>query len=441
MTSASSHGASSHAHGSEAHGADHGHHGPDRAYLLRADNINPVPGAGKSISRALLGTGVIGIILAAVGSTMLGEHGRAHALSSLHIGVMGCLAMVLGNLWFVLLFSLVRSGWSATIKRQQENIASLVPFMGLGVIGILVADLALGHPLFTWMGKYQGDFILEEKSAWLNPGFFYFRIVLYVLIWTFLARRMTSLSLEQDRTGDKWLSAKSSFTSSWGMLIFALSVAFGSFDLLMSTDFRFFSTMWGVYYFAGCAYSGISLCILVTALLRRQGKLEGLVTAEHNHDMGKFLFAFTVFWAYIAFSQYFLIWYSNMPEETAFYVARKTGGWKAVFYFLAFGHFLVPFVVLLFRPVKKIPVLISAMASWAIFVHIVDMFWIVRPMVYAGVDSVDKIGLGGLWVDVVAIGGVMSVFAALVIRKVNSGVLVAVNDPYMDQALEHKNYV
>jgi hypothetical protein len=431
--------ASSHYHAATT---GHDHHGPDRAYLLREENITLPAGTGKALSTALLGAGAIGIGICAFGSTMLGEHGRAHSLSALHIGVMGCLAIVLGNLWYVLLHSLVRAGWSAAIKRQQENVASLVPFLGLGIIAICIADLVLGHPLFTWMGdRFQGDYILEKKSAWLNPGFFYVRIILYVLIWTFLARRMTGLSLQQDKTGDRQLSARAGFTSAWGMLIFALSVAFASFDLLMATDFKFFSTMWGVYYFAGSAYSGMATCILIHALLRKRGKLEGVVTSEHNHDMGKFLFAFTVFWAYIAFSQYFLIWYSNIPEETAFYEARKVGGWQYVFYFLIFGHFLVPFIILLFRPVKKVPALLMTMAVWALVAHFVDMFWIVRPMVYATTDSADKIGLGGLWVDVLGVLGVVAVFVALVIRKVSSGVLVAVNDPYMHETLEHKNYV
>ncbi|HRJ48890.1 MAG: hypothetical protein KF787_05535 [Phycisphaeraceae bacterium] len=438
MTSASSH---SHAdHHAQASGDGHGH-GPDRAYLLREDNITLSPGTGRGLSRALLGAGVIGIVLAGFGSTMIGPAGASHALAALHVGVMACLAVTLGNLWYILLFSLVRSGWSATIRRQMENVASLVPLLGVGVIGICVADLVLGHPLFRWMGEHQGDYLLSKKSAWLNQPFFYVRIVVYLMVWTFLARRMTGLSLEQDRTGDKWLSAKAAATGAWGMLFFALSVAFASFDLLMALDHRFFSTMWGVYYFAGSAYAGIAVCILITASLRRLGRLEGVVTEEHNHDMGKFLFAFTVFWAYIAFSQYFLIWYSNIPEETAYYIARKTGGWNALFSFLVFGHFLVPFILLLFRPFKKRPGLVMAMAGWAILAHVADVFWIVRPSVYASGDFVDKIGVGGLWVDVVAIGGVMAVFAALVIRKVTSGVLVAVNDPYMDQALEHKNYV
>ncbi|GMV26493.1 MAG: membrane protein [Phycisphaerae bacterium] len=430
-----------HLHGSA--GGDHDHHGPDRAFLLRSENITLAPGAGKGISTALLGAGVIGIVLAGIGSTMIGPLGKAHALASIHVGVMACLAMVLGNLWYVLLQSLVRAGWSATIRRQQENVATLVPLVGLGVIGVLIADLLLGHPLFTWMNKYQGDYILEGKAAWLNAPFFYLRVIVYILIWTMLARRMARLSLEQDRTGDKWLSAAAGKTSAWGMLVFALSVAFAAFDLLMSTDFRFFSTMWGVYYFAGSAYSGIAVCILVTAMLRRAGKLEGVVTDEHNHDMGKFLFAFTVFWAYIGFSQYFLIWYSNIPEETAYMLARKQGGWQVIFYVMAFGHFLAPFILMLFRPLKKRPVPLIIMSLWAILMHLVDIFWIVRPMVYSGQPghTTDTIGLGGLWVDVVAIGGVVAVFAALVIRKVASGPLVAVNDPYMNQSLEHKNYV
>jgi hypothetical protein len=208
----------------------------------------------------------------------------------------------------------------------------------------------------------------------------------------------------------------------------------------MSMDYRFFSTMWGVYFFAGAAFSSIPLVVIMLARLRARGKLKGLVTEEHLHDLAKLMFAFTVFWAYIGFSQYFLIWYANIPEETSFFLARKTGGWEHLSKFLVFGHFIVPFFILLWYRVRRSFVLLSIMAAWAILLEIVDIYWIVRPFVYAA-DPVDKVHLGGLWLDVVGILGPIALFTGLLIRKVGSGPLVCMNDPRLNEAIAHKNYV
>ena len=265
------------------------------------------------------------------------------------------------------------------------------------------------------------------------------RVVFYALLWSYLVWKLWGYSTEQDRTGDKWLTNRARFTSSWGMLAFALSTAFASFDLLMSLDWRFFSTMWGVYYFAGAAFSSVPVVVIVLALLRRAGKLKGAVGEEHLHDLAKLMFGFTVFWAYIAFSQYFLIWYRAIPEETSFFLARKTGGWESLSIFLCVGHFILPFYILLWRFVRRSFALLALMASWAILMEAVDIYWIVRPMVYAG--QPDSVRLGSIWLDVAGIGGVMLVFAGLLARRVASGPLVPLRDPRVNEALHHANYV
>ena len=153
------------------------------------------------------------------------------------------------------------------------------------------------------------------------------------------------------------------------------------------------------------------------------------------------MFSFSVFWAYIAFSQYFLIWYSNIPEETAYYYRRMTGGWETLSAFLAFGHFGVPFFILLFRKVKRSSLALAGMAVWMIFIHVLDIFWMVRPMVYAGTPADQMPGGITIWLDVVAIVGVLAIFAGVLILKIGSGVLIPLNDPRQDEALAHKNYV
>jgi hypothetical protein len=354
---------------------------------------------------------------------------------------MSCLALALGCLFWVMVFHLTQAGWSATIRRQFENVVILLPAAAAMVLPVLIIEILQNGHLFAWMSKpaQSEDLLLQEKSAYLNPWFFTLRSIVYVMLWAYLAWRLWRYSKEQDATGDKWLTNRARFTSAWGMPLFALSTAFAAFDWLMSMDYRFFSTMWGVYYFAGAAFSSIPLVVLILARLKAAGKLRGLVSEEHFHDLAKLMFAFTVFWAYIGFGQYFLIWYANIPEETSFFVARKTGGWEGLSWFLVIGHFALPFYILLWRFVRRSIPLLSVMALWAIAMELVDMYWIVRPMVYA--TEADKVQIGRLWLDIVGALGPLCLFLGLIVWKVRSGPLVPIRDPRLSEGVEHRNYV
>jgi hypothetical protein len=416
-----------------------GHEGANPSAMSH-DNISLREGGGAGLSNVLIGAGVAAVAATLAAGFMM-DGALKQALAAYHIGAMASLAVCLGALFFVMAFHLTMAGWSVTIRRQFENVMVLAPVAGVLVLAGIVVDLYTGGHLFSWMNKdlRQGDVLYEHKAVWLNP----IRLLIfgtgYVLAWFLISWRLWWYSTEQDRTGDRWLSNRARFTSSWGMPVFALTTAFAAFDWLMSVDYRFFSTMWGVYYFAGAAFSSVPVVVIMLALLRRAGKLEGAVTEEHCHDLGKLMFAFTVFWAYISFSQYFLIWYSNIPEETSFMLARKTDGWNGLSTFLAVGHFIVPWYILLWRFMRRSWGLLSVMAAWAILVHVMDIYWVVRPMVYAG--QADPIRLGMAWLDVLGIVGVPLIVAGLVVRKVYSGVLVPVKDPRLPEALSHCNYV
>ncbi len=419
------------------HGA-HGAHGSHAGHVdLSEANIMP-QGFGRGLSLLLLLAGGVG--LAGAGLAW-GKAGPAHVLAALHIGAMGSLAISLGALFLVMASHLTGAGWNVTLRRQMENIASLVWVPGLIVLAIMLTDMKLGGTLFKWMNRevVANDVLFQKKAGYFNPMFFVIRSLLYVAVWFFLSHFMRRYSTEQDATGDKWLSNRARFTSSWGMLIFALTTAFAGFDWLMAIDYRYFSTMWGVYFFAGSAGSGVATTILILAALRAKGKLEGLVTSEHAHDLGKLLFAFTVFWAYIAFSQYFLTWYANIPEETAFFNARKVHGWQYLFLALCFGHFVVPFYVMLWRFVRRSFAALALFGVWMLLMQLGDLYWIIRPQLYA--QSGDPLRMDLLWVDLAGILGVVLVFFGLLLRRVGSGVLIPTRDPRLHEAIAHKNYV
>ena len=413
-------------------------HHPSEAPDLSSANTMPAEGAGRVASTLLLLLGLAGLAVTVVAGYMVDVK---HALAAYHIGVMSCLAMALGCLFWIMAFHLTQAGWSVTVRRQFENVVSVLPVIAVMVLPVLIIEILSHGKLFAWMNSQiaGGDVLLQNKAGFLNPTFFVVRALIYLGVWSYLAWRLVGYSIEQDRTGNKWLTNQARFTSAWGMVAFALCTAFAAFDWLMSMDYRYFSTMWGVYYFAGAAYSSIPVVVLILFRLRAAGKLTGLATPEHTHDLGKLMFGFTVFWAYIGFGQYFLTWYANIPEETQYWLFRKDH-WPFMTVFLVLGHFVVPFYLLLWRRPRRDLTLLSLFAVWAIFCEVIDIAWIVRPMVYA-LDPSDKQHLGRIWIDIAGVVGVMGIFFGLIVRRVNSGPLIPLRDPRLAESLQHRNYV
>jgi len=388
---------------------------------------------------------LLGVVLLAVTviAPILNHDLLKHALAAYHIGMVTVLAASLGAMFWVMGFHLTMAGWPVTIRRQFENLMMLAPLAGLGVLLLLVFEMWTGGHLYSWMQRemVQGDPIYSRKAGFLNPLFFTVRSLLYVAVWGYLAWKLRGYSVEQDRTGDRWLSNKARFTSSWGMLAFALTTAFAAFDWIMSMDYRFFSTMWGVYYFAGAAFCSVPVIVLLLSWIQSQGRLRGLVSREHYHDLGKLMFGFTVFWAYIGFSQYFLIWYANIPEETFWMLARKQGPWHNWTVLLCVGHFVVPFWVLLWKFVRRTNMLLGLVAAWMILMEIADMVWIVRPLVYGGAGAGFPVHPERIWLDVAGIAGAWLLFMGLLIRSVGAGPLIPTRDPRLPESLQHRNYV
>lgn len=436
--------------------------------LLRDENITLPHGSGRALGMGLMVVGAALALLVLVAGLVGGADGLAgltlkHAIASYFIGALAVLAICLGNLFLVLALHLTNAGWASTVRRQAENIASYLPLAFVLLLPAVIAEIAFHGQMFLWLDPaFYHDELLQHKQAFffaplrisdprthqlatspVFPAFFVIRTIVYGGVWTYLARTMAKLSRQQDESGDVALSSKARFTASWGMMLFALTTAFAGFDYLMSMDFKFFSTMWGVYFFAGAIYSGTATLILSLVRLRALGKLEGVVTQEHFHDLGKLMFAFTVFWAYIGFSQYFLIWYSNIPEETAYYLHRTDHGsaWRGLSVFLMIGHFVAPFPILLFRGVKQRPTLIGALAVWAIIMQVTDMYWIVRPMVNAGDGQLGAPITQGLWADVLGVVGPLLALIGYIIFRTPASCLIARRDPYLEESLEHRNYV
>jgi hypothetical protein len=305
--------------------------------------------------------------------------------------------MLAGCFFWIIVHHVVDAEWSVVVRRQLENLALLFVVMAVFFIPIVI----FRHHLYQWMNIPVGhDPILDSKRAYLNWHFFLTRSIFYFVFFigaTLLFRRF---SIRQDRDGNPAYTINMRRVAFISLPLFALSLTFGAYDWLLGVDYRWFSTMWGVYIFAGATGSSMSLLVLVITALREAGYLKETVTDEHYHIMGKWMLAFCVFWAYIGFGQYMLTWYANIPEETEYFIRRNTESWNAMSLLLVIGRFFVPFAVLLMQGLKKKPARLCLIAGWLVFMQMLDIYIVVLPALHgAGVavsiwDFPPLIGMG-----------------------------------------------
>ncbi len=399
-------------------------HGPR---VIAADQLR-LP-AGTWISRLPLIGGVLAAI-GLVGCFLLGKDHKAEFYFSWLVAFLFFLSIALGALFFVLVNFATKAGWGIAVRRLAENIVSLLPLFVLLAIPVLMGV----HDLYHWSHPeaVAEDHLLQGKEPYLNTSFFYGRAIFYLVVWSLLGWWFSSTSRKQDATGDPALTRKMINVSAPAIAIFALTVTFAAFDWIMSLDPHWYSTIFGVYFFAGCLLSSFAFMILFTLRIQAAGTLGGVVTTEHFHDLGKLLFAFTVFWAYIGFSQYFLIWYGNIPEETMWYLHRFHGNWATVTKVLAIGHFGVPFFFLMPRTIKRSRVLLAVGAVWMLGMHYLDMYWLVQP------THSDSFHPGLL--DLCAFLAVGGVFIAGLGWRLPRQSLVPEKDPRLIESLSFENF-
>ena len=341
------------------------------------------------------------------------------------------LSLALGSLVFVLIQHVTRAGWSVVVRRFAEAFAPNV-FLPMALLVLPVfAGLERLYP-WTNAAAVAADHALHAKAPWLNEPFFYVRAVLYFSVWTILSVWFHRRSVEQDTVGTIAPTRAMEAASTTGLVLFAFSVTFFAFDFVMSLTPHWYSTIFGVYFFAGCILGCFALLLIVSFAVQRAGRLVHAITSDHYHDLGKLMFAFTIFWAYIGFSQYMLMWYANLPEETAWYHARQHGSWASVSLVLLFGHFFLPFLLLMSRNVKRRKMLIVTGAVWMLVMQWLDVYWLVMP-------SKTPEGFSPALVDVANFIGIGGVFFAVAIRRLGAHAIIPVKDPRLGESLEFEN--
>ncbi|MCC6137010.1 MAG: molybdopterin oxidoreductase [Bdellovibrionaceae bacterium] len=394
---------------------------------LKIDNVSPqkfkVSSTANIAMAAMAGIGAALLVLGFILDRERAWH--AYLVSFFYFT---CLAM--GGLFFTAIQHVVAAGWSVNIRRLAESLTAFVPFILL--LGLPIVIFA-GKDLYLWLNAEEvaKDAILQGKAAYLNKMFFIIRFVVFAGAWFFFAKKIVGFSLEQDKDGkDTWTEQAAKWSVAF-LLVFALSFSLFSVDFLMSLEPHWFSTIYGVYCFAGLFQSSLALLTLMALFVEQKGLAKGLVTIEHVHDLAKLTKGFTVFWAYIAFSQFMLIWYANLPEETIFYIDRSHGGWLIVSLGLLVFRFVVPFLALLPRWAKRTPGHLVAVCSLILVMQYVDLYWLIYPNY-----THEKVAFS--WMEIGAFVGFLGLFGLVVTRFLSQYNLLPIKDPRREESNHHQ---
>lgn len=369
-------------------------------------------------------------LLGAVACAALGTANPRQFFFSWLVAFLFFLSLALGGLFFVLIQYATQGGWGIVVRRIGEIVFATLPLFALLFLPLL---FGLNH-LYSWSvpGAADHDPLLRWKAPYLNVRFFVVRALVFFGCWSFIALTYYRRSRAQDATGDPWVSVRLRRFAGPAIIALAVTQSFASVDWIMSLTPHWYSTIFGVYFFAGSFVGFIALLSVAAVAMRRAGLLDTVITAEHLHDLGKLLFGFTAFWAYIAFSQFFLMWYGNLPEETIWYKARIEGSWIAVSVLLMAGHFGIPFFYLMGHAVKRRGWTLAIGGAWLLGMHFVDIYWQVMPTLHPE-------GLRPSLLDVAALMTVGGCFVGAASWLMRRQALVPLRDPRLPESLAFEN--
>lgn len=416
---------------------------------------------GSTLTKAGLGIAVVFLGLSLV-LTMAGEATGGHESKwarFFHAYVIGwsyVFSISVAMLWIVMLHYLVRGRWVTVVRRICEAMAGVFPLIFIAGLVFVIPLVAGYQDLYYWAHpdahNHDLNHHLLHKLGWLSPNFFAVRYVIYGVSFCWLAHYFGKKSREQDESGDPAISEKLRVVSAPAMIVYSLVTCMAAFDILMSFAPKWFSTIYGVNFWASACVGGFAALALIVLGIQRTGRLTHSVTAEHFHDIGKWLFAFTFFWAYTQFSQFMLQWYANMPEETHWYKYRMFSEWQWVSIAMLVGYFAFPFVFLLSRWTKRIIPSLVFFAVWQLVFHWLDLYWNVMPSFqwdivfhegarvvagpHNGNPALHQVGFSP--VDVTVWLGLCGVFLIGLGRNL-TGNLIPVKDPTLPLSLAHEN--
>jgi hypothetical protein len=398
-----------------------------------------------------LAVGYVGLGLTALGAA-IGPDRQGVALSYL-VGVTYWTAIVIGMLLMILIHHITDASWSVVLRRQWEH--GLAAFKWLFVLFVPLLALAWIKPGFVWPwmdlthqlhghGTVGTDILYLKKEGFLNLKTFTVMTLVFFGSWVWLSARLRKASFAQDTDGDAKWTFTNRVNAALGLPVAALTLTFAAIFWVKSLEYHWFSTMYGVWFFANCVRGALCCGVLIMVWLYNRGDYRGIANTNHFHSIGQLMLAFTVFWAYVTFSQYFLIWNANLPEETFWYNLREVNHdgmpnqWKWVgIYGILFGHFFIPFFALLSYRFKVTPRIIRRIALWTLAVILLDMCYNILPALKDGHgDSIPFFSVNLLWV-LTSVAGVGGVCVWAYLRSFPTTKLIPTRDPRIGECLSH----
>jgi hypothetical protein len=400
------------------------------------DDTAPLgPRAGAMVRPLAIALGILALVL------ILGVFADRDAKQFAHSYLFGytfALSISLGALFWVLIHHISGAGWSVGLRRVYENITRAIPVLAVLFVPILICIYSGNlHDWYEFISQAEpheahAQHQWHVKHVYFAAPFLLIRLAIYFTVWILYSPLMRRLSERQDAEGGAELTLKMRWWAPSGLLLLGLTSTFFAFDILMSLQYSWFSTIYGVYFWVGGIRGSMSLAVLIVLGLHARGLLRDTITTEHLHDVAKMMFGFTVFWAYIAFSQYFLIWYGNMPEETQYYLLRRNGAWYEASILLPILNFGIPFFLLLPRANKRNPLTLGFAALWILLMHAFDLYWQILPVLHQ-----DTIRFHGL--DVVAPLFMLCVVLLAVVRGLERVPLIPIRDAYLNETIGYEN--
>ena len=351
---------------------------------------------------------------------------RTQFYQSYLMAYMLCLSVTLGCLALGMMHQLSGGAWGVVIRRPIGAATRVLPVLTLLFVPVL---LGMSH-LYIWTHAdvVAHDDVLRAKHPYLNVPFFLVRAAIYFASWNALAYFLNAWSLEQDRSADPRIARKMQLLSAGGLVVYGLTITFASFDWLMSLEPHWYSTIYGVLIMGGQALSAMAFLIVVLVWLSRRSPLDRIVVKAHFHDLGNLTLAFVMLWAYFSFSQYLIIWAGNLPQEISWYVSRLQTGWRFIGAALVLFHFVVPFVLLLSRTMKREAHLIIVVAIAILLSRLLDLFWLIAPEFHTH-------GIAVSWLDVMLPLALGAIWLGAFIWQLRGRTILPMHDPQFDEAL------
>jgi hypothetical protein len=344
------------------------------------------------------------------------------------VAYMSCLAVVLGNLAMIMIARTTAATWFVALRRQAEQVTATLPMFVVLFVPVLVALPALYPWVHPSAIAEPAREIVQAKAAYLNAPFFIIRAIIYLGTWVALGESLRRASLAQDRGDTTTIERHMRVMSAVGLVAFAFTLTFAAFDWMMSLAPTWYSTIYGVDYFAGGMVGALALLAVLVARARRRDELAEPIGADHFHALAKLLLTFVLFWVYIGFSQLIVIWSGEIPIERSWYVVRMRGGWELLGGVLVAGHFAFPFLALLVREFKRSVAAMAFLGAWLLAMHYLDVYWIMMPDTSRGSAI-------GYWLDLgslLLVGGAAS--ATWAYRRAGESP-IADGDPAIDASL------